>query len=300
MFSPRNIRQVPPLNPKHRLAVLLPVYSNELRASVAELNSDQPPARRIRSVHLLGLIFIFGVSAFAADTQVGADQPSILKTILIWTPLLIKGFGFNILISFMSMAIGTVIGACLGILQISLLPPIRLSSRILTQFFRNSPWLVLLFYCMFMLPFEINIGGLRIPFPDWIKAVIGLSLPVMANVSEIVRGAVNSIPSGQWEASESLAFTRRQQIWLIILPQCYKRMLPPWMNLYAILTMATVLASIVGVEEVMTLAGQVLAADGRPELLVPIYSFVLVWFFVYCYPIARWTVRLERKYTVKS
>jgi polar amino acid transport system permease protein len=200
----------------------------------------------------------------------------------------------------MSMAIGTVIGACLGVLQISLLPPIRLSSRVLTQFFRNSPWLVLLFYCMFMLPFEINIGGLRIPFPDWIKAVIGLSLPVMANVSEIVRGAVNSIPSGQWEASESLAFTRRQQIWLIILPQCYKRMLPPWMNLYAILTMATVLASIVGVEEVMTLAGQVLAADGRPELLVPIYSFVLVWFFVYCYPIARWTIRLERKFAVKS
>jgi polar amino acid transport system permease protein len=249
---------------------------------------------------MLGLIFVFGVSALAAETQGGANQPSILKTILIWTPLLLKGFGFNILISFMSMAIGTVIGACLGILQISLLPPIRFSSRVLTQFFRNSPWLVLLFYCMFMLPFEINIAGLRIPFPDWIKAVIGLSLPVMANVSEIVRGAINSIPSGQWEASESLAFNRRQQIWLIILPQCYKRMLPPWMNLYAILTMATVLASIVGVEEVMTLAGQVLAADGRPELLVPIYCFVLVWFFVYCYPIARWTVRLERKYTVKS
>jgi polar amino acid transport system permease protein len=151
---------------------------------------------------------------------------------------------------------------------------------------------------MFMIPFEITIGGLRIPFPDWIKAVIGLSLPVMANVAEIVRGAVNSIESGQWEASESLAFTRRQQIWLIILPQCYKRMLPPWMNLYAILTMATVLASIVGVEEVMTLAGQVLAADGRPELLVPIYSFVLVWFFVFCYPIARLTIRLERKFTL--
>ncbi len=300
MFRPRNKRQIPPLNPQHRLAVLLPVCNNEVQASAAERNSDQPPVRRIRTVHLLGLILVFGVSAFAAETQSGADQPSILKTILIWTPLLIKGFGFNILISFMSMAIGTVIGACLGVLQISLLPPIRLSSRVLTQFFRNSPWLVLLFYCMFMLPFEINIGGLRIPFPDWIKAVIGLSLPVMANVSEIVRGAVNSIPSGQWEASESLAFTRRQQIWLIILPQCYKRMLPPWMNLYAILTMATVLASIVGVEEVMTLAGQVLAADGRPELLVPIYSFVLVWFFVYCYPIARWTVRLERKYAVKS
>ncbi len=300
MFKTRNKRHMPPLNPKHRLAVLLPVSNHGIKASAAEANTDQPLVRRIRAVHLLGLFFVFSISAFAAETQSGSDQPSIPNTIIIWTPLLLKGFGFNILISFMSMAIGTVIGAGLGVLQISLLPPVRLSSRVLTQFFRNSPWLVLLFYCMFMLPFEITIGGLRIPFPDWIKAVIGLSLPVMANVSEIVRGAINSIPSGQWEASESLAFNRRQQIWLIILPQCYKRMLPPWMNLYAILTMATVLASIVGVEEVMTLAGQVLAADGRPELLVPIYSFVLVWFFIYCYPIARWTIRLEKKYAVKN
>ena len=299
MFGARSDRNISPPDPKHRLAVLLPMGTDGKQACGAEPNLNQPYATPIRAVHVLGIIFVFSISAFAAGDQSGSGQPSILNTLLMWTPLLLKGFGFNILISFMSMAIGTIVGAGLGVLQISLLPPIRLSSRFLTQFFRNSPWLVLLFYCMFMLPFEITIGGLRIPFPDWIKAVIGLSLPVMANVSEIVRGAINSIPSGQWEASESLAFTRRQQIWMIILPQCYKRMLPPWMNLYAILTMATVLASIVGVEEVMTLAGQVLAADGRPELLVPIYSFVLVWFFAYCYPIARWTIRLERKYAVK-
>ena len=287
------------LNPRHELPVLLPFGPGVPRAGGMEGKHEILPVGRMRAVHLLWLFLIFGASAFAAGAQADAAKPSIVKTILVWTPLLLKGFGFNILISFMSMAIGSVIGSVLGVLQISLLPPVQLTSRFLTQFFRNSPWLVLLFYCMFMLPFEITIGDLRIPFPDWIKAVIGLSLPVMANVSEIVRGAINSIPSGQWEASESLAFSRYQQIWLIILPQCYKRMLPPWMNLYAILTMATVLASIVGVEEVMTLAGQVLAAEGRPELLVPIYSFVLVWFFAYCYPIARWTIRLERKYALK-
>ena len=278
--------------------MLLPAVTSGVRSSEAQPGSGHLSVRRVRSVHLLWLLLFVSFSAVAAEVQSGATRPSILKTLLIWTPLLLKGFGFNILISFMSMAIGTVIGSILGVLQISLLPPVRVSSSVVTQFFRNSPWLVLLFYCMFMLPFEITIAGLRIPFPDWIKAVIGLSLPVMANVSEIVRGAINSIPSGQWEASESLAFSRYQQIWLIILPQCYKRMLPPWMNLYAILTMATVLASIVGVEEVMTLAGQVLAAEGRPELLVPIYSFVLVWFFAYCYPIARWTIRLERKFAL--
>ena len=299
MFRRKPYIHPPELNPRHELAVLLPKRTDRSGVGHTEKKSDLSPIGRLRAIHLLWLSLFCAASAFAAAAQSNGDEPSIIKTILIWTPLLLKGFGFNILISFMSMAIGTVFGSILGVLQISLLPPIRLTSSFLTQFFRNSPWLVLLFYCMFMLPFEIVIGGLRIPFPDWIKAVIGLSLPVMANVSEIVRGAINSIPSGQWEASESLAFTRLQQIWLIILPQCYKRMLPPWMNLYAILTMATVLASIVGVEEVMTLAGQVLAAEGRPELLVPIYSFVLVWFFAYCYPIARLTIRLERKYALK-
>ena len=57
------------------------------------------------------------------------------------------------------MAIGTVVGVPLGLAQISLLPPVRGSSWFVTQFFRNSPWLVLLFYCMLLLPFEVRIGG---------------------------------------------------------------------------------------------------------------------------------------------
>ena len=73
--------------------------------------------------------------------------------------------------------------------------------------------------------------------------------------SELVRGAVQSIPSGQWEAAEALAFTRRQTLRMVILPQCIKRMTPPWMNLYAILTVATPLTSVVGVSEAMTLTG---------------------------------------------
>ena len=300
MFKQKKGKLNSPIDPKYKLDVLLPIDTATKHTKTDEYKGSQLLVGKIRWFHLVILFLVFGASAFAVDAKTDIGQPSIISTIIIWTPFLLKGFGFNILISFISMGIGTLLGAVLGVWQISLFLPVRLSSKYLTQFFRNSPWLVLLFFCMFMLPFELIIGGVRIPFPDWIKAVIGLSLPVMANVSEIVRGAINSIPSGQWEAAESLAFSRRQQIWQIILPQCYKRMLPPWMNLYSILTMATVLASIVGVEEVMTLAGQTLAADGRPELLVPIYSFVLAWFFIYCYPIARWTVRLEKKFSLNT
>jgi polar amino acid transport system permease protein len=259
------------------------------------------PALRVSAWHGVVIAALIVLSAWAAEAQgLVAGRPGIFVTLLRWTPLLLRGFVFNILISFFSMAIGTVLGGFLGVGLISIASWLRRGSWLLTEFFRNAPWLVLLFFVMFMLPFQIRLGGFVAPLPDWIKAVFGLALPVMANVAEIVRGAVRSIPTGQWEAAESLGFSRRQQLWSIILPQCIKRMLPPWMNLYAILTMSTVLASIVGVNEVMTLAGQVEAAEGgRTDLLAPLYGWILLWFFVYSYPIARLTLRLERRYAVK-
>jgi len=257
---------------------------------------DRFRLQRWHGFALLAVLITASIPAFAATDPARASMFEVLQR---WMPLLLKGFVFNIIISISAMAIGTMAGAVLGLGQISLSAPVRKVSWLITQFFRNAPWLVLLFFAMFLLPFEFRIFGLTIPLPDWLKAMFGLSLPVMANVSEIVRGGIMSLPSGQWEAAESLAFSRQQTLWRIILPQCVKRMLPPWMNLYSILTMATVLASIVGVSEVMTLTGQALAAEGgRSDLLIPFYSFVLFLFFIYCYPIARWTVRLEKKFAV--
>ena len=247
------------------------------------------------------LVAIFLLVSFAAEAQIG-EKPDqgVFATLVRWMPLMFKGFALNLIISFGAMAIGTVAGAFLGLAQISLMLPVRRGSWFVTQFFRNSPWLVLLFCIMLLMPFEINIGEITIPIPDWFKAIIGFSLPVMANLSEVVRGAVQSIPSGQWESAESLAFSRRQTMWMIILPQCIKRMIPPWMNWYAILTMATPLCSIMGVEEAVNLAQQAMVAeDSRTELLAPFYLFLLIIFFAYCYPIALWTIRLERRFTVK-
>jgi polar amino acid transport system permease protein len=245
-----------------------------------------------------GILLLAMLVTSVAVAQVQARDPnaSVLELIIKWTPLLAKGFGFNLLISAMAMLVGTVSGLLLGLARISLMAPVRGTSWIVVQFFRNAPWLVLLFFVMFLMPFEFHIGGLTVPFPDWIKATLGLALPIMANFAEIVRGAVQSIPSAQWEAARSLAFSRRQTLWQIILPQCIKRMLPPWMNWYAILTMATTVTSIVGISEVMTMVGRVTAAEGRTDLLIPIYSYVLLWFFIYCYPIALWTQRLELRY----
>lgn len=241
-----------------------------------------------------------------AQLRAAGPKPGILATLWKWAPLLVLGpprefggFALNIAVSFLAMAIGTIGGLLLGLGLISIHAPIRRLCWLVTQFFRNSPWLVLLFFVMLLTPFQIRTGGMSIPLPAWLKATFGLSLPIMANIAEIVRGAVSSIPTGQWESAESLAFSRLQTLWRIILPQCVKRMIPPWMNWYAILTMSTPLISIVGVNDAMTLAQDALAAEQRSELLMPIYGMLLLFFFVYCYPIARWTIRLERRYAVK-
>ena len=65
------------LNPKHRLAVLLPVRNNGEETIATEPNIAQPSVMRIRAVHVLGLLFVLSISAFATETQSGADQPSI-------------------------------------------------------------------------------------------------------------------------------------------------------------------------------------------------------------------------------
>jgi len=256
----------------------------------------------------LALVLISWIFIDSAIAQmVSAQGQTVWQTLVKWTPLMMfgpkgefGGFVLNIVVSFIAMALGTFMGLWLGLGQVS---PNRFISRgswAITQLFRNSPWLVLLFYFMLLLPFFIRIGDTRIEVSGWAKATFALSLPIMANVSEIVRGSIASIPTGQWDSAESLAFTRTQTMWRIILPQCIKRMIPPWMNWYCILTMSTPLISILGVNDGMRLTQDALAAEGRSEYLIPMYLWLMSWFFIYSYPIAMLTRKLENRFAVNQ
>ena len=289
------------------LPVLLPVAEQSRQAALIE-RREGTYRLNMQPRHALWVVVIFIVAGATAQAATPEGLISPMAAIFKWAPFILwgpegqlTGFALNLIISFFAMLIGTVAGVALGLMQISLLLPVRRGSWLVTQFFRNSPWLVLLFTIMLLFPVEIDLGFVVIPIPDWMKAVIGFSLPVMANISEVVRGAVISLPSGQWESAESLAFTRRQTLWMIILPQCVKRMIPPWINWYCILAMATPISSIMGVEESVTFTAQALNAEGdRPELIPVFYAFLLIIHFVYTYPIARWSIQLEKKFAVKT
>ena len=253
----------------------------------------------MKIIKLLSLVFLLTAPlsqlAFAEQQNL---EPA-WKVIIPWIPYLFEGFINNIIISIAVMFLSTILGVPLGIGLISKNSIIHNISYVITQFFRNSPWLVLLFTMFFIIPFNVRLFGIVYEVPSIFKGIIGLTLPVMANISEVTRGAIMSIPSGQWEASKALGFTRGQQLTDIILPQCIKRMLPLWMNIYCILTMATTLVSIVGVNEVLTYAHNVKASIDRIDILVPLYFMIMLWFFLYSYPIAWYTKKLERKYNVK-
>lgn len=226
----------------------------------------------------------------------GAPKSPVFAALLEWSPALAVGFGQNILISLLAIAIGSVLGLLVGALAVWPLWITRLPAKIWVQVFRNAPWLVLIYFTTYVFPFELHIGTSWISFPDWVKVTLGLALPASANVAEIFRGAIDSIPSTQWEAARSLAFTRGQMFRSIILPQCFKRMLPPWMNLYAVITMGTALASLVGVHDLIDTAQIASNTVNRTGFTVLIYFSVLALFFAYCYPISRLTQFLERRY----
>lgn len=215
-----------------------------------------------------------------------------------WLPALFGGFRVNIGIGLVSVLFATLLGALLGAMQVSPRAALARPARAFTLFFRNAPWLVVIFFMMYLIPFEVRLFGEYRQVPDWIKVALGLSLTASGYAAEVVRGGIQSIPLAQWEAAATLGLDRRQVLRKVILPQALRSMLPAWMNLYCTVTMATALASLLGIEDLMTTMQLRLAAESRPELLLPGYLFVFLVFFFYIYPISRYSKVLERKWSL--
>lgn len=224
--------------------------------------------------------------------------PVVLAQLLHWGPFLAEGFGMNILISAWAMVAGTLLGLLIAVAELSHRRIFRWPALTYVGVFRNAPLLVLIFAASYALPFEVKLFGTYVQFPDWVKATMGLTLPASAHLAEIFRGAIQSIAHAQWESASALAFGRGQTLRWIILPQCLKRALPPWMNLYSTITMGTSLASLAGVNDLLHAANSASQTVQRIDFTIAVFPLVLLCFFAYCYPISRLTRRLERRFAV--
>lgn len=250
-------------------------------------------------VGILGVPILLGLLLVAVY---GSETWGVLAIIGSRAPLLLSGspdfgsayggFAANIAISVCAMVLSIIGGTILGIGLISHQRSIRIFSSFAMNVLRNSPWLVVLYAMLYLLPFELTVVGHTIFLSPLVKATIGLSLPVAANVAEVFRGGVEAIPSGQWESARSLGYSRNEVLRYVIVPQALPMMTPNLMTTYAMLFIGTSLVVVTGTTDVLSVARTVIASDGA-RVATGVYLFVLLLFFLFCFPIAILTRWLE-------
>ena len=198
------------------------------------------------------------------------------------------GAGVTIKITALSVALGVVIGLFVGIARISRIKLLRVLAAIYVDFFRGTPLLVQIFLVYFALPV---ITGQRVdPF---VAAIGSCGINSGAYVAEIFRAGIQSIDKGQMEAGRSLGMTWVQTMRYIIVPQAFKRVIPPLGNELIALLKDSSLVSVIGFEE-LTRRGQLIIAKTYGSL--EIWLSVAVIYLAMTLTISRFVAYLERRY----
>ena len=165
--------------------------------------------------------------------------------------------------------------------------------RVYLEFIRIMPQLVLLFLFYFSTTrtFGWNLSGET-------ESIIVFVLWGTAEMGDLVRGALISIPKHQYESSEALGFSKIQTYLYIIIPQTVRRLIPLSINLITRMIKTTSLILMIGVVEVLKVAQQIIEANrmSSPNAAFGIYLTVFLLYFIACWPISMLAKYLERKW----
>lgn len=202
-------------------------------------------------------------------------------------PLLLMGALVTVKITALSVGLGIVIGLFVGIARIAHSRILRLLAAIYVDFLRGTPLLVQIFLIYFALP--IVTGRHMDPF---VAAIASCSINSGAYVAEIFRAGIQSIDAGQMEAGRSLGMTWGQTMRYIIVPQAFKRVIPPLGNEFIALLKDSSLVSVIGFEE-LTRRGQLVIARTYGSL--EIWTCVAIIYLLMTVTISRFVAYLERR-----
>jgi arginine/lysine/histidine/glutamine transport system substrate-binding/permease protein len=178
-------------------------------------------------------------------------------------PTLLVGALVTIQLTALATFFGLIGGSLMGIARLSPIPAVRVATRVYVDFFRGTPLLVQIFMIYFGIPALIQGLGLQLTFSRPLAAVLALSLNATAYIAEIVRAGIQSIETGQSEASESLGLSPSQTMQYIIFPQAFRRMIPPLGNEFITLLKDTSLVAIIGYEELFRRGQLIVATNYR-------------------------------------
>ena len=217
----------------------------------------------------------------------GLDWKAAIDSI----PVLNKAALLTLELTAGAVAIGVVIGLFMALARLSKHKLVRAFAIAYIDFFRGTPLLVQIFLVYFLIPKLLNWDTL----PDnyqYTAGVLAMGLNSGAYIAEIFRAGIQSIDRGQSEAARSLGMTHIQSLRYVILPQAFKRVIPPLGNEFIALLKDSSLLSIIAIQELFYSA-KIIA--GRTYQPIPMYIAVALYYLVMTQLIAQWVAYMERR-----
>lgn len=206
---------------------------------------------------------------------------------------LLGGLWITLKISLLAVVLSVVLGTLLGAVMTIKHPVIKAVTKFYLEFIRIMPQLVLLFLVYFGLTksFGINLSG-------QVSAVIVFTLWGTAEMGDLVRGALISIPAHQYESGAALGLTKAQIFLYIVIPQTLRRLIPLAINLTTRMIKTTSLIVMIGVVEVLKVAQQIIEANRYtvPDAALWIYGTIFFLYFLACWPISLLASWLEKRW----
>ena len=207
---------------------------------------------------------------------------------------ILGGLWVSVRISLISVAISIGLGLLVGALMTLHRPVVRAITQVYLEIVRIMPQMVLLFIVYFG-----TTRAFGIHMEAELAAIIVFVVWGTAEMGDLVRSALISIPKHQYESAKALGLSRAQTYRYIILPQTLRRLLPLSINLITRMIKTTSLVMMIGIVEVLKVTQQIIEANRRtsPNAAFGMFAVVFVIYFLVCWPISMLSKKLEKRWS---
>lgn len=206
---------------------------------------------------------------------------------------LFEGLLVTVEIAFISIIIGSILGIIIGLSRTTRFKVLLFINRVYLEAFRIIPTLVWLFVFYFGVTTALNIN-----ISGEVVSIIVFSLWGAAEMGDIVRGALESLPTHQIESGKAIGLNYFQLYRYILIPQAIRRMIPGTINLATRMIKTTSLVVLIGVIDVVKIGQQIIETSRfeYPAASFWIYGFIFFLYFIICYPLSKISKSLETKW----
>ncbi|MHC2464363.1 amino acid ABC transporter permease [Bradyrhizobium embrapense] len=200
------------------------------------------------------------------------------------------GLPVTLILATFGLAFGFPLGILVALGRRSKLPAIRSLCVLYVELIRGVPLISLLFMASVMFPLFMPDG---VNIDKLLRAQIAFILYAGAYLAEVVRGGLQAVPRGQYEAADALGLSYWEKNALIVLPQAIRHVIPPLVNTFIAFFKDTSLVLIIGIFDLLTTAKTAIVDPAWQSFSVEVYIFVGVIYFVFCFAMSRYSRRLE-------